>query len=116
MAQEEQIAQAAHLLAGPVGLGVSRAQACVDHAMPGRHQARFLAGLLFQHHLAEALAVIQLHREQHILQDVQQVGALRHRSLAAQEQPRRRRIIRAVLHRGGERRGADAAGLAPDAL
>ncbi len=86
-AQEEEVLQPIHLLVDPGGLGKARPQARVDHAMPAGDQTRFGTGLFLQHHLLEALAVVEAGGQQHILEDGEQFGRLRDDGLAAQDEP-----------------------------
>jgi len=113
--QEEQLADAARLLAGPVRLGKPGAQAAEDGHVPARHQPRFRARLFLQGHLPEAGRVVQPGGQQHVAQDVQQVGGLGDHRLAMQEQPGGGRVA-AAPDRRDQRGRRDAARLAPDAL
>ena len=78
------------------------------------HQARLAPRLAFEHDLAEALAVVELHGQQHVVQDVEQVRHLGNGRLAGDEEARCRPLLPAHLREIG--RVPHAAGLAVDAL
>jgi len=98
-----------------VRLGKPGAQAAEDGHVPARHQPRFRARLFLQGHLPEAGRVVQPGGQQHVAQDVQQVGGLGDHRLAMQEQPGGGRVA-AAPDRRDQRGRRDAARLAPDAL
>jgi len=113
-AQEEKLAHAAHLLAGPVGLAERRAQPRVDEQMAAGHQAALQSRFVLQHDLPEAFTVVEPGAQQHVAQDVEQVVELGEGALAAQEEAPDR--LAALAHECVQRAGLNAARLAPDAL
>ena len=113
-AQEEEVADAAHLLTDPAGLGEVGAEARVDDRVSAGDEAAFGAGLLLQRQLQEAAGIVEVDVQQHIAQDVEHVLRLGEGALGAQHQPGA--AFLAATHGGEQRAGADAASLAANAL
>ena len=87
VAQKQKVADPAHLLAGPVRLVEVGAHAQIHDLVPGRDQFLFLPRFFFENDLPEPLPVVELHIEQHLLQDIHQVPGLREHALAPHEEP-----------------------------
>ena len=87
LAQQEEIANAAHLLADPGRFVEMGTETAVDHRMPRWNQPGLVARLSFQHNLPEPALIVQFHRQQNIAHNIQHILRLLRGGFGAQKQP-----------------------------
>ena len=112
--QEEEVADAAQLLGNPIGFVEVSLDPHADQAVAHAGKPAFKARFLLQHHLPDALLVVEPRGQQHIGDDGEQFRGLSRHGFAAQEQPGR--CLAGTQCRRDEAIAADTAGRPADAL